>query len=252
MSDSVWVVPATANLKALMAQIILNAQVTSAGADNSAALLTNWVNIVRGNIQRGGMTPLSQTAGTVPPGAERYCYVLTVNDLTAGTPNLGTVVVTMNGGVTSPWLESVKAAKAYVDSLLAKPVEYPSLPVQTGTGWNFARGQTYDTTPQFTMTNVLELGRQYYYNPGPNEASLICGSTTLTAAGSFYASSTTFQVTGAVGVSGFAFTGTLQRSKDAANQSDARRIRGRYDMTTFGPFDSYWDQTQDQNHLGTL
>ena len=255
MADAVWVIPSSANTSVLMAQLVLNAAVTAAATDNGPQLVTYWTKIVRGNIQRGGLTPLSQGATEVPPTAERYIYVLVINDLTAGTPNLGTVVVTMNGGVVSPWNDLVKAAKAYVDSLLKVPVEYPSLPMQAGHGCNLGFGLVYPATLSLTIPN-LQVGVQYYFNPGPNEARLVCGSTSLTAAGSFYAPATSAVITGVSAASGQPFTGQLQRSKDAANQASSRRIRGRYDMETFGPVGSWYgsdpEDTPDVNVYGTL
>jgi len=259
MAEFVWVKPTNTSpvFAALLAQLLRNAATTISGADQSAPLIANWVANVRSAVSEGGAVPLSSDGATVPPGAERHVYVLAVNDLVAGTPNLAAVQVTMQGTMVGLWVDIVKDARAYVERLRkGLNFPWPSSPAYVGKGWNIARGQTYDGAPQFTMTNVLELGGHYYFWPGPNEATLVCGTTTLTGAGDFYAAATSFQVTGVGGLpAGSGFTGRVQRAAVAANVAEGRRVRGEYDLRTYGPFVAPWDESppeREVNQLGTL
>lgn len=235
VTDTVWVVPAETNIQAILSQLITNAAVKVAGQDNSAGVLGYQVAIIREAIQIAGRVPLSQQAGSVPPGAEFQAYVLAANALTASTPNLGTVVVTLQGGVISPWNDLVKRANSYVDQLRkGMTIAMPSAPMVWGEGNSLVSSQAlYNTSSQIAVS--LQIGVQYYFTKGTNETNLVCGATTLTASGSFYASVATAIITG-IGAS-LVFTGQLQKAALAANLARSGRVRGQYDLSTPGPFD---------------
>jgi hypothetical protein len=252
-AENIWVTPTAAKVSAVMAQLITNAAIKVGGVDNTPALLAYHVTAVREAVRQGAKTALSQDTTTVPPDAEFHCYVLTANALTASTPNLGTVVVTMNGGVMSPWNDLVKDARSYINKL-RMPVKdggiyvaNPSWPFVTGGGDGFVQcGSVYDVNSTIAVTG-LQIGKQYYWTPGPNEVSLVCGSTTLTTTpASFFAIATTATITGN-GV-GNQFTGQLQRAVSPVTAGRSDRIIGEYDLSTpaYGNF-----VTNDPN-LGTL
>ena len=121
-AETTWIKPVAANANAVMTQLARNAAQTVANTDNLPALLSYQVTAVREAVRQGAKTPLSQDTTTVPPDAEFHCYVLACNALTASTPNLGTVLVSMNGGMLSPWNDLVKDARKYLD-LLRKPAK---------------------------------------------------------------------------------------------------------------------------------
>ena len=236
MAENSWVTPSTSSdtFKGLLSQIVQNAAATAAGADKSPALVLTWVAVVRAAIQVGARVPLSQTTTTVPPEAERYVYVLAINDLTAGTPNLGAVVITMNGGVISPFGDIIKEARKYITDLRAGlVVPMPTLPMVTGTGRSIVNCATFYNASQQISVQLI-IGRQYYFTLGANEVSLVCGTTTLTASGSFYATAATATITGA-GAS-LVWTGLLQVADLAANLTRSGSMVGLVDLTTPGPY----------------
>ena len=114
-----------------------------------------------------------------------------------------------------------------------------------------ACGQTYNVSAsQITVPNLI-IGRQYYFTLGPNEVNLVCGSTTLTANGSFYATATTAVITGTA--PSLVFSGSLQQAKIAANLARGGQVHGAVDMGTDGPYQSGWGYDRDWNfsQLGT-
>jgi len=232
-TETVWVVPDKANLSALISQIVLNAATTISGDNQTKALSLSVANI-RSSVLVGARVPLSQTASSVPPEAEQHAYVLAINLLTSGTPNLGTVVVTLNGGVVSPWLDLVKEAKAWCKEVReGAAVPMPSLPMVRGKGANLVPDQSaYNAAGQIVVTG-LSIGTQYAFTPGPNETNIVCGSTTLAVLGSFYASAATATITGAG--AGYIFSGLLQLVELAANFSRGGTIGGMVDLSTPGP-----------------
>ena len=236
-NETVWVSPNAANLDSIMSQLVLNAgeKQQSEGGDSSASrsasLMAVHIQTIRATIAVAGKSPISQLSDGVPPEAELHIYVLTVNSLTAAVPNLGTVVVGM-GGVFSPWNDLVKQARSWMDSVRSGKlaVSLPTDPVLTGDGSELVpAGATYGSNLQNTYSG-LQVGLQYQWVPGPNEASFTCGSTTLTAAGSFYAGATSFAVTGSTAAA--PVTGSLQLAQPKANYTTAGGIVGAVDMST--------------------
>lgn len=260
MAETLWVVPVIGRLDALMAQLVLNAGEftpqeatgSNGGIPRSQQLLALTISQVQAAVRSGRRVPLSNLTNSVPPEAEQFCYILTINLLTAGKPNLGAVILTLNGGVISPFMDLVKRANAWLDAVGKgqEPVPtVPTDPVMVGTGFNLApEGSPYNALAQLT-TSLLQPGRQYSWTPGPNEVSLTNGALTLTAAGIFYAQSSLVTITG--NLSGNVCTGSLQRTQVDANIGRSARVRGQYDLTTFGPYGDGCLDGRSPN-LGTL
>lgn len=240
-SETIWVKPTPDKLSVIMSQLVLNAGEQAQGeSDNptnrSETLLALQVTTIREAVRQGGKVALSQDTTTVPPDAELHCYVLTVNALTAAKPNLGAVVVGMNGQVFSPWNDLVKQARewlaavrrSFTDANDITPAA-PSWPQVTGDRTELVTQTLYDAAASIAVSG-LSLGVQYYWAPGQNETSFVCGSTTLTAAGAFYASATSATITGS-GAS-LVFTGSLRKATSTVSLGSNTTIRGKYDLTT--------------------
>ena len=234
-----WVVPAAANLDSVMSQLVVNAAEVPQGGNqppqyrSTTLLNTAGIAVIRAAIQTGGRTPLSATASSVPPEAEVHAYVLTVDTMTASTPNLGMVVISMNGSTGGPWSDLVRAAKKFVaDCRAGLNVTPPVDPVLVGKGpLVLPRGLFYPASGTYT-NNLVVQGITYYWTPGPNETSLVCGATTLTAMGSFIATGQSVSING---VAGTLITGWLQFAQPQVNYAGGGQVRGRVDMTTDGP-----------------
>ena len=221
-------------------------------AARETAQLGFQVTAIREAIRQGGKTALSQDTKTIPPDAEQHCYVLTINAITASKPGLGQVVIGMSGAVFSPWNDMVKAARSYLDKL-REPVKdggiyvvSPAWPVTVGGGYEIIPCSTiYNSSSQIPVTN-LKVGIQYQWTPGPNEVSLVCGSTTLASGGSFYAIASTATITG--NAAGNVFTGSLQRAVSPVSVGSSRKIRGEYDLS----MPRYGDGFRHSQEFGTL
>ena len=189
-----WVVPDPTQLDYIMSQLVLNAAELPASQQPDDAtqttratqLLAMQVARIRDAIATAGKVPHSQTVGTVPPGAQLHAMVLAVNSMTAAKPNLGTVVVTLNGGVVSPWLDLVKSAQKYVaDCELGKNVPYPSdpqvnsdgTPASNTTGGGDVYGEIDMSTDDLAMSNqALSPTGVGPYVPSGVQAIAVAGS----------------------------------------------------------------------------
>lgn len=224
-----------------MSQLVLNAaerQVNKSTENPQRAteMLRMTVARIRHAVRRGGRSPLSNTAGSVPPEAEQHALVLTADAMTASTPNLGQVVVTPMGGTGGPWKDLVAQAKKWLADVLAGEFAptYPTDPMQQGDGTELVPdGQAYQSG-SFILTG-LRVGTLYFYEAGPNEASLVCGATTLNDSGQFYALATTATITAAEGDDIVFVTASVQKGTDAVNKTTGGQVVGEVDMSTDGP-----------------
>ena len=243
-TENTWVVPSVANLTTVMEQLVLNAgeknQNAASGMSRGAVLL-NTVGIarIRAAIRAAGKVPLSSLASSVPPEAEAYAYVLTVDAMTASKPNMAGVVMMPNGTVVSPWMTLVKDAKAWVEAVAkGRIVTPPDSPALVGVGGPLAPvGTLYPAAGSYTA-NLVVAGYTYYWTPGANETSLTNGATVLTAAGSFTASTQSVTITGVA--AGLAMTGLLQHTDVQANLARSGRIVGEVNTNTPGPGEYNW------------
>ena len=239
MSTTNWIIPVAGNIDSVMSQLVVNAaEVPQSGGQppqyrSTTLLNTVGIAMVRAAIQTGARVPLSATPLAVPPEAEAFVYVLTADAMTASTPNLGQVVVSMNGSTGGPWADWVRRAKKFLDDCVkGLAVTPPTDPVLVGKGpLVLPRGLFYPASGVYT-NNLVVQGITYYWTPGPNEVSLTCGTTTLLAAGAFIASAQSVSVTGTAGQ---IITGWLQFAQPQANYAAGGQVRGRVDMTTDGP-----------------
>lgn len=112
---------------------------------------------VRAAVELGNRYPLSQTAGSVPPEAERHTLYLAAYTLLAFPPGLLQVLV-FDGGIYSPlqkcfddakkWIEGIRAGKL-VATMPTDPVEGYIPAVR----WGDAAGRSSDATAgQIDMT----------------------------------------------------------------------------------------------------
>jgi len=243
--EATWVVPSVDNLTTVMDQLVLNAaepdQLAPNGAARGNALLnTVGVQRIRAAVRASGKVPLSSRAGSVPPEAEAYAYVLTADAMTAAKPNVAGVVMMPNGSVVCPWMTLVKDAKAWIQDVYAgkKIVTPPDSPLMVGTGNSLIPiGTAYPTGGTYSGTGLF-IGQTYVWSPGADSTSFTCGATTLTAGAAFVASAATYTVAGTAGV---LISGSLQRGVVAANYAGGGRIHGEVDMSTpgAGGWDTY-------------
>ena len=188
---------------------------------------------IRAAVKNGGQVPLSLTPSSVPPEAEQHALVLAARAMTASTANLGAVVVTMNGGIVSPFNDLVKIAEKWITDTGsgANLPTYPTDPQQAGNGVELVPSSAQFVNGSYTLTG-LRVGVTYLYTAGPNEVSLACGSVTLTGTGQFVANATT-AVIAAVTTPGVSFlTASVQQVTAAANTTSGGNIRGQVDMST--------------------
>ena len=238
-TETAWVVPSADSLDNIMSQLVLNAgEKDTVEQGINPELRADWtlaqaVTRVRSAIQAAARFPVSQEAGSVPPEAELHVMVLTVNSMTASKPNLGTIVLTLNGGVVSPFNDLVKRAEKFIqDCKDGKAVTLSSWPAVTGNGCELViYGTSYASGGTVTVTGLIP-GLQYSLVLGPNDTGLTCGNVTLSASGSFYApqSSAVLSGTGSALV-----TASLQRSRTAVNLTRGGSVHGMVDMGTDGP-----------------
>lgn len=241
MADTDWIAPQVQDLEKVLSQLVLNAtermKNQPMGASNSRGTenLRMAVARVRAAILAGGQSALSQTAGSVPPEAEQHALMLAARAMTGSTPNVGSVVVSISGGVYSPFDTLVKAAEKWLADVQSGAVipTNPTNPQQAGDGAELAPvGDAYGDPPSATVAGLM-VGLQYLYAPGPNEVSLACGATTLTAAGSFVASAASATLTGSQPQ--VPVTASVQLSVAARNTTKGGNIEGQVDMSTDGP-----------------
>lgn len=101
---------------------------------------------VRAAVGLGRRTPLSETAGSVPPEAERYALYIAAHTLLAYPPSLLQVLV-FDGGVMSPLAKLYAEAMKWVEAVRkgAQPVTTPTDPVdgfQSAFRWGDAQGRS--------------------------------------------------------------------------------------------------------------
>ena len=110
-------------------------QQTSLPTDKANYALQNVVNRVRGAIGKGNRTPLSQTAGSVPPEGVQFTLALTVESLVSSVPNMGWTI-------TPEFVDIIKDAKAWLKDLASgEPTDWPTDPIGTdASGYQVATG----------------------------------------------------------------------------------------------------------------
>lgn len=232
--DTDWIVPKPGDLERVISQLVLNAAertVQTAGTRMTENLRMTVARI-RGAVRGSGNAPLSATPSSIPPEAEQHCLILTARAMTASTPNLGSVLVGPTGAVYSPFDQLVKAAEKWMSDVAAGdyiPVT-PTNPIQTGDGVELAPvGALYGNPPTVTVSG-FSVGSLYVYEPGPNEAGLVVGATTLAAGGQFYATQTSGMLTGIA--AGVPVTASIQLGVDDVNTTVGGDVVGKVDMST--------------------
>lgn len=125
-----WQVPAASDLQTVLTGIVTNtADESLVGGNRSTLAISGAVARVRGAIRKGRKTPLSQTAGSVPPEAFIHTLVLAVNILVGAKPTLIQSVIGPNGGVYTPFYNMRDEAKKWLeDTAAGRPTDPPSDP----------------------------------------------------------------------------------------------------------------------------
>lgn len=130
--NSAWVVPVVGGLETLLSVVVQNPvaslsdQVTSRGTEAIRLVVQR----IRAAIAIARRTPLSLTAGSVPPEAESHTYALALQIMIGSNPALAKYAMSEAGASKTPlammiddaveWLKTVKDGKT--------SVEYPSDP----------------------------------------------------------------------------------------------------------------------------
>lgn len=126
-----WIVPTSQGLTYLLSAVVQNPvnEFLPNGSNRADALLTLVINRIRSAIRVARRTPLSLTAGSVPPEAETHVYALTLQMLVGSNPNLARYVVSEAGAGKTPLALLIEEAHEWVKSVRdGKAVEYPSDP----------------------------------------------------------------------------------------------------------------------------
>jgi len=135
-----WYIPSTDDVATVMSGVVVGAvQQTGTSdntSDNQTAKIQTAINMVvariRVEITNGNRTPLSLTAGSIPPEAQQHCLNLVVELLVNSTPNMGFAV---KDGFT----EMLKDSKQWLrDTTNGSPSTYPSDPQMTDSQGNVA------------------------------------------------------------------------------------------------------------------
>lgn len=183
-----WKVPTTDYLQTVMSGIILDAVEDTDGEDNSADdqaakmtyALEQAVARVRGAIGNGNRTPLSATAGSVPPEGLNFTLVLAVEILVNSQPN-------MNWAIKDGFSDSLKEAKDWIQQLRdSEPTDYPTDPITVdASGFAVADGgnagdvqgevdMTTDSLTTLPIVPTLPIGAATYsgyLNPNGNQVA---------------------------------------------------------------------------------
>ena len=156
-----WIVPVNADVAAYLDQAVVGASANLTANDSAqaalTALMTNMVLQVRAAIGTGNRTPLSGTAGSIPPESKDYLLVMVAGRLMGRIPSMaawaGSDEFKAQRKCATEWLEKVQAGEL--------SVTWPSNPDQTTmtfgvrTGGSIATDMTVNDIPPSTFNNPV-------------------------------------------------------------------------------------------------
>jgi hypothetical protein len=156
--------------------------------DNRADhLMAQAVAQIRAAIQNAGSVPLSCTAGSVPPEAERYAIDIAAYQLIISTPNLKMVIITEKG-TSSPFAIFYREAMEWVEKVRkGAAVTPPTDPC--GADWANSVGVTLNAVPATAAYDVngyyalaVRPDTFYTYTLGANDTNIIASGAVVSSA----------------------------------------------------------------------